>query len=252
MKRPPELFEFLKPTANVPEKRVDSRSLKYWRLSTPKPASPQREEKAKASSAAPREEKAKGSSRAERRKPSTRRAASAREEAPASASGSRPAASAGRARGMLVLSRTTLAAAAALLVAMVGVAYVVGKGSTSPPASPDLRVIAPAEPAGADGFTVQVFHWAGVGEPEVAKARIVLDHLMKEESLTSLGSSPQIVRVTAAEETRLYFGRFPKQDDATLLQLLEEVRSLEVWDGKEKVRPFASAFIRAWSDPRKT
>jgi hypothetical protein len=228
MKRPPELFEFLKPTGKDSEKRVISRSLKYWRLQTP------------AASAA-REEKPRAAKEPKKRRSPPKKVPKPPEEPAEPVAPRRP--------GRLSVSRFALGAFAALLLLLVGIAYVLGKAQRSGTVAPSLSLSAvePTESAIPE-FTVQAIFWKQTTAKEEAAARDVVEFLQKDDYLTKLAGLPRIVRVKDAGETRVYVGRAPAKTDPTLRKILDRISTYEVSFQGKKQRPFESAFIRAWND----
>lgn len=222
MKRPPELFEFLKPSARISDERDVRRSLKYWRLTTPKGEVP------KASTA----------------KPEKRRARSKRSTAPREESVAPPKAPAGQ----FVLSRRVLGAVAAVLIALIGLAYLLGRGGLFPEKNPSLSMNAVGETV----WTVQVIRWDGIGATQDGAAQSVVDFLRTDDQFKSLGLTPSAVQVRGAEETRVYAGKANRPDDPTLLKIAEEVRRCVVRYKKDETHPFESARIRQWSDTTKS
>jgi hypothetical protein len=230
MKRPPELFEFLKPSAKVSEERSVRRSLKYWRLTNSRSASaPAPPEAARPPEPSP-----------EPRRARVRRPEPPREEPPA------PKAS--KPRGPLVLTPRVLAAAAILLVAVVGLAYVVGKGGLVSSKGAALRMDA----VGDHVWTVQVFHLEGTGATQHDNALRVIDFFRGDDEFKSLGLELSAVQVRGAEETRVYLGRASTKDDPALLDALQRVQKCVVKHGPEKAMPFKSARIREWGDTTKS
>ncbi|MBI1850146.1 MAG: hypothetical protein HYR85_07360 [Planctomycetes bacterium] len=222
MKRPPELFEFLKPSARVSDDRVVRGSLKYWRLTTPKGEAP------KASTAKPEKRRARG-----KRSTAPREETVAPPKAPV---------------GQFVLNRRVLGAAAVLLVALVGLAYVLGRGGLFPEKNPSLSMNTVGEAV----WTVQVIRWEGIGATQDGAAQSVMDFLRTDDQFKLLGLTPSAVQVRGAEETRVYAGKANRPDDPTLLKIVEGVRRCVVRFKKDETHPFESARIRQWSDTSKS
>ncbi len=229
MKRPPELYEFLKSSGNVSDRRDAKAFLKYWRLRTPKQPAPECDEKATAAEP----------SRAEEQRSAPEPEPPPRDPAPEPASHIETSE---RSAARFVLSGRAMALAAALLVLLLSSAYLVGSGIMTERGNPALRLDR-STPSGSDTletWTVQVFAWSGVGNAELVDAQTVVDFLKRE------GFSARIAVDRAAGETRVCVGQGLTKDDAELSKTLGLIRALQVKEpkGGNMKKLFEGAIVR--------